>query len=759
MKVSHVLERSSLTWYRFCSVLWLVIIAMQWIRYTEPIWFDETTALVTASLLAVAAIELLPLGNSWRWIIKAVVVMAVWRIILIAHDVYVPSGLLIPDQLYGMARDFTPYIWFSLTAWALFELALRLINDKRRILLFLAGDLVAFAILDSFTSYYLWQHVAWTVFAGLGWLVSLHFRSFQLKYPHGWNRLRHQPLKIAANILVIFACVLLIGISMPSVSPVLTDPYTAWKNRGSGPGGSAAAVPASAGVAGSATIVTPEEVISGYSRDDTELGGGFEFSYSPVMSVDTSVRSYWRGETRRNYTGKGWMNLSQEDRDFEVIQGLSTGELPLAVSAPKTEIMQVEQTITMQNELVYPVLFGGYAIGSVELLDEDIKNAILGWAPQEAELIWSAMNLASSSSKHLYPKKYKVVANIPIIPLEEVREASFEELYPGGKETDYLQIPMRFPDRVRELAQEVTAEGSTPYRKMELLQDYLRQNYEYTNQPDLSLKKSDDFVDAFLFEIKQGYCDYYSTSMVMMARSLGIPARWVKGYSPGTQPDLEFMQRIPETGMAYQVNNADAHSWAELYFGDYGWIPFEATPGFNAPVMYEQDGSVVTLADDPELAAESGGAGAGIHEGMSPKTIRITVIVCLGVILAWVIYQLRAVLYFALIRLRMGRPLTFGEKAVLETKRVIRRLSWRGFDRRDDETVRESFERWKVKKPELTTTLDALLREFEMATYSPQVFSKSQWNIVKELSRKLTRMTRKRRKRGRLSEVAHNAKF
>lgn len=112
-----ITQSDPFSWYRLFSVLWLLVIAMQWIDYTEPLWFDETTALVTVTLLSVAAIELLPLRATWRWIIKAIVVMAGWRIVLIAYDVFLPSGRLVPDQLYGMAQQFTPYIWFSLAAW------------------------------------------------------------------------------------------------------------------------------------------------------------------------------------------------------------------------------------------------------------------------------------------------------------------------------------------------------------------------------------------------------------------------------------------------------------------------------------------------------------------------------------------------------------------------------------------------------------------------------------------------------------------
>ncbi|WP_334077324.1 transglutaminase domain-containing protein [Paenibacillus sanfengchensis] len=737
------------SWYRIFAVLWLLLIGMQWVDYTEPLWFSETTTLVTVTLITIALIEVLPVTPPWKWSVKMIAVVLGWRVVLVVTGVYVPSGPFFPDQLHGMALHFVPYIWFSLGAWILFELALELLTGKRSVLLFLAGNILAFTILDSFTSYYLWQNVAWTVFAGLGWLASLHFRNFQLKYPLGWRRMRSQPLKLAFNILAIFACILLIGISMPTVSPVLTDPYTAWKNResASGPGDSAALPAAAAANTPTDRGRDRSDVQSGYSRDDRELGGGFEFNYTPVMSVESPVRSYWRGETRRNYTGEGWSDLSQEERDYELFHENSTGTLPFKERAPKTEVMRVEQTITMQNEEVYPVLFGGYAMTSVELLDEGIFSANMQWTAKEKELFWLGMGQALSSQEptnRLYPRKYKVVADIPVIPLEEVRGATYEELYSGKQDKEYLQIPNGFPDRVRELAQQVTAEGATPYAKMELLQAYLRQNYEYTNKPDLTRKKSKDFVDGFLFDIKQGYCDYFSTSMVMMARSLGVPARWVKGYAPGSQPEPELVQRNPENGMAYRVNNADAHSWAELYFGDYGWIPFEATPGFDAPIVYDEKEDVPALAEATPPEDTVAQANPGLMDRLDPATVRTVFLLALAIVVAWVVYHLRSAIYYGFFRLRLGRPLTMSEKAVMETLRIVGKMKRRGFERSGDETLRESFARWKEQEPGISAVLDRLLREFEQASYSPQAFSVSQWKIVLELGHKLDRMTRKR---------------
>jgi hypothetical protein len=81
-----------------------------------------------------------------------------------------------------------------------------------------------------------------------------------------------------------------------------------------------------------------------------------------------------------------------------------------------------------------------------------------------------------------------------------------------------------------------------------------------------------DVVDYFLFDLQTGYCDYYASSMVVLARSVGLPARIVVGYAGG-QFDEEYDH--------YLVSEADAHSWVEIYFSGFGWIPFEPTSARN----------------------------------------------------------------------------------------------------------------------------------------------------------------------------------
>ncbi|GGH28142.1 DUF4129 domain-containing transglutaminase family protein [Paenibacillus segetis] len=739
-------------WYRFLSTLWLMVIAYQWIQYTEPIWLQQTTSLVFVTLIVIALTEIfLPLKPPWRWTIKIVLVLAVWRIVLTHYAVYVPSGPLFPDQIRDMAHQFTPYIWFSLFAWALFEVLQRLLHDRVRILIFLGCNLVAFATLDSFTSYYLWENVAWTVLAGLCWLVCLHFFQFQLKYPHAWQLLIDYPLRMLVNVVIIIACILLIGISMPEVAPTLTDPYTAWINRDAGSGGGKVA--ATSGSQSSSHTVTNQDAVSGYSRDDSNLGGGFEFSNDLVMTVSSPVRSYWRGETRRIYSGSGWEDIINESRK---LQPYITGSTLPSDSSSKVETRTVEQTFTMQTDYKYPVLFGGYAISGAELLDdsEDSSSNVnfavnpkinMFWASRESELY--VTNDRYESLKE-FPRKYKVVSEIPLIPLDEIRNASFESLYKVAPDEEYVQIPDHFPQRVVDLAKEVTAAGTTPYQKMELLQEYLRTNFEYTNTPDLSRKKSKDFVDGFLFEIQQGYCDYFSTAMVMMSRSLGIPARWVKGFSSGSIPDEEMMRHIPSAiGGEYRVSNANAHSWAELYFGDYGWITFEATPGYAAPILTNND-SMETLAQLNDLEVEKEERQSrGLLSYVSPEVKKVITIVSAVVVVLGAIYWFHTQLYFMWLRLRMGRKLTWGDKVIFETQRLVTRLRRKGLRRADHETIRESFSRWMIERPQINEALNLLLLSFEKASYSPDTISLEEWRAVQKLTRQILRITSRANRR------------
>lgn len=134
----------------------------------------------------------------------------------------------------------------------------------------------------------------------------------------------------------------------------------------------------------------------------------------------------------------------------------------------------------------------------------------------------------------------------------------------------YLDLPNKLPERVYQLAQELTKDYSTKYEKLKAIEQYLISNYTYTLNAE-ALPEGKDFADYFLFESKQGYCTYYATAMAVLGRCIGIPTRYVEGY-------LGVFNK--KDGDMYLVTNSQAHAWAEAYFEGVGWIPFEATAPF-----------------------------------------------------------------------------------------------------------------------------------------------------------------------------------
>ncbi|MCE3199661.1 DUF4129 domain-containing transglutaminase family protein [Paenibacillus sonchi] len=722
------------SWHHSFSLLWLMIIARQWVSYTEPYWLEVTTAAVLLTLTFAAVIEILiPVKMIYRLLLEAVAgVYLTYRMIL-HYGTYVPDPWLpgLRERLPDIMSHMTPYIWFALGALVLLLLSSWWVSSKPRILMFTGMNIAAFAALDSFTSSILWQEVAWTVFAGMGWLVTQHLRSFQLHYPRGWTQLLKYPFKIAVNVAIIFSLVIITGVNMPEVRPTLTDPYTAWQEwngNGTSPGSKTAGSSDNGSGTASAGSTT-----SGYSTDDNNLGSGFNFDYSPVMTVTADLRTYMRGETRSVYSGSGWSDDNPFTRGD--LKGGVVGQPLEQNRGSKVQTRELKQTVKILGGNSYPVLFGGLSISKVNSVNgADTSNSLL-WRSEGSELLWESVE-----NSRAYPREYVLTSQVPVIPIRELNKQTYEQLY-GGLDIDqqYLQLPGNFPERVRELAEKVTAQGKTPYEKIALLQQYLQQSFPYTNQPDLSRRKSKDLVESFLFEIMEGYCDYYSTALVTMARSLDIPARWVKGYAPGEQAELPDNLAVQQGGAVlnnnYTITNADAHSWAEVYFGDYGWIPVEATPGFAAPLLAQSEDTAPQATAAPEedqprpeqVEVNKGTQEQGFH-------LKIWIVAAAAaVLLAWagfLLWQRRFTLRFFLQRLRNGQPLSAVQKVEAETARWVRYARRKGMLKEEHETLRESVDRWSHERPAASGNLTALLRMFERAKYSPEVIEDKDWRSV-----------------------------
>ena len=119
---------------------------------------------------------------------------------------------------------------------------------------------------------------------------------------------------------------------------------------------------------------------------------------------------------------------------------------------------------------------------------------------------------------------------------------------------------------IRQLAEEWTKDHKTPFLKAMSIERHLRTEYDYS----LEVKARGNFIQDFLFRAKAGHCEYFATSMAVLLRSLGIPARVVNGF---------YTVEWNGIAQSFTVRQRDAHSWVEVWLGEnYGWMTFDPTP-------------------------------------------------------------------------------------------------------------------------------------------------------------------------------------
>ncbi len=140
----------------------------------------------------------------------------------------------------------------------------------------------------------------------------------------------------------------------------------------------------------------------------------------------------------------------------------------------------------------------------------------------------------------------------------------------------YEAVPTNISTNVLQVAQQWTRGATTTYGVLKLLEQHLSDTHVFTYSVDNPpIPANTDVVD-WLLKTHSGYCTYYASAMIVMARLLGIPTRMVNGFAHGHYDAQSKM---------WIVDGTDAHSWVQAYFPGYGWIDFDPTPGFSLPSL------------------------------------------------------------------------------------------------------------------------------------------------------------------------------
>ena len=298
---------------------------------------------------------------------------------------------------------------------------------------------------------------------------------------------------------------------------------------------------------------------SGFS-DQVDLGviGAVKQDPSLVMRVEfpgvkgaPNERLYFRGAAFDRYDGRSWTNtrlhrrslLRTQENTFQV-----TDEANLAHTGLRQDILL--------ESLDVPVLFGVTGMetikGNFPVVQTDaMGNFYLPYAP---------------SGRF----QYTAYSVSPRMRREE--RTARDIRYSDTVLARFLQLPAMSP-RVAALARETAKRAATPFETVMAVEQYLRQTYAYSL--DVGTEEPLHPIEDFLFVRKTGYCEHYATAMVVMLRTLGIPARLVTGFLPGDWNEF---------GNYFTVRQQDAHAWVEVYFPSSGWITFDPTPSVAAQV-------------------------------------------------------------------------------------------------------------------------------------------------------------------------------
>lgn len=292
------------------------------------------------------------------------------------------------------------------------------------------------------------------------------------------------------------------------------------------------------------------------------FGGKPEINEDPVLTVKTDKKLYLRGATKDLYTGSAFVNTKSTSRlllNSYRWKGL------------KEQYLLEKYPLTMVNERLFKP--NSYRIDIYNNLHSTLLipayNRSLttnrDMVPYFNELgeIFITRNLIPGDS-YIVTSPAVAAGDAGLEPLVDRASGLVDENY-RAIQSEYLQVPQHLEEAVYNLKDKIIANASTPYEKAMAIMNFLQHNYNYS----LDVKEipvQNDFVTYFLFVERKGYCTYFASTMTLLCRMSGIPARYVEGFV--ANPDADNLAR---------VTGKDAHAWTEVYLSGFGWVPFDAT--------------------------------------------------------------------------------------------------------------------------------------------------------------------------------------
>jgi len=382
-------------------------------------------------------------------------------------------------------------------------------------------------------------------------------------------------------------------------------------------------------VSGAAAASVPESgVLSWRSRSGLGIYGGnsynlfvglqqdlLDLSDEPVfyarLNESAPPNLYWRLVTLDSYDGEFW---TLGEQGYEKLGEDRWEDEDMSFRGPTAPVSAVVRIASLAQPLL-PVLYSPTGLRSdVDLISntfrvrEDGAVAIdlrtnPGWEYEiTAEVPRPDLAALATTGSELSPifARAAEAGAFTGDPRPTRRDDPSETL------ERYLDLPSGISPTLRSLAREVTTQGSTHFEEALLLESWFRDSFTYsvdvsTGHTSLDLVRW--LADPFSPNYRTGYCEQFATAFAVMARTLGIPARVVLGFTPGETTTQEDGSEI------VVVRDRNAHAWVDLWMDGQGWVPFDPTPrsdgvnpAFNAAVGFDLS-SYITQPDEPAAGA------------------------------------------------------------------------------------------------------------------------------------------------------------
>lgn len=292
-------------------------------------------------------------------------------------------------------------------------------------------------------------------------------------------------------------------------------------------------------------------------------------SETPALMVNGEGFSLLRVSSFSVYTGQGWSNQAinripaesplarQVSLKDDLPKGPNGGLMPWETGTPPGEPIlnpeivgiQVRPLINLQSVLPAP-------------------GPVVEVVPPQRDVVFTGQGSALVASSLAPGFTYRYWAAIPKSgPTNKSSAITFQEI-----ESQYLSGgPVQ--REVRNIAFEITEGLENDLDKARAIERWVSQRAKYNLNAKATPKDTDPIYN-FLFESREGYCDLFASSFVVLAREVGLPTRYTTGWLIG---DLQA------DGQGWRtVKEKDFHAWAEVYFEGYGWVAFDPTQGAEA---------------------------------------------------------------------------------------------------------------------------------------------------------------------------------